>query len=228
MLAIFRKELLSYFDTKIAWIFTVIFVLLANFITFAPNHTLEANIASLDMFFELVPWLYCLLLPALSMSLFADEIKKGSLEVLFSLPISTRDIVLGKFSAAWAFTGICLVLTMNMWVSLNILGEPDNLLIASSYLAAFLLAGSLLAVGINLSVLTKSQTIAFILNALIIIALLFLGSVKQLDFLSLFDFLPAYMTMISGLIKISDLVFFFTLGALGLISAAVLLEGKKL
>ena len=99
------------------------------------------------------------------MRLWAEERKSGTIELLMTLPISTWEAVIGKFLAAWAFIGVALTLTFPMWITVNVLGNPDNGVILASYLASFLMAGAFLAIGSCISALTKNQVIAFIIAA---------------------------------------------------------------
>ena len=96
------------------------------------------------------------------MRLWAEERKSGTIELLMTLPISPWEAVLGKFLAAWAFIGVALLLTLPMWITVNLLGNPDNGVIFASYIGSFLMAGAFLAIGSCISALTKNQVIAFI------------------------------------------------------------------
>ncbi len=240
MKAIFKRELYNYFNTKTTLIFAGCFVFIANFLAFYVGGILELNNASMLSFFAYHPWLYCLLLPAVSTPLIADESKKGSIEVLFSLPQSSFAISLGKFLAAWTFTGICLIATMTLWGTLNFLASPDNLMIFSGYIASFMLAGCFLVIGINVSTLTNSSTIAFIITVTLGILLLIISNVGDLSFIQnimpdfiikaiyTFDLMPAYHNMTNGIIKLSNIIVFFAFIFLGLVVNFALLERKKL
>ena len=110
------------------------------------------------------------------MRLWAEERKTGTIELLMTLPISPWEAILGKFLAAWAFIGLALVLTFPMWITVNILGRPDNGVILASYLGSFLTAGAFLAIGSCISALTKNQVIAFIVAAAICFLLVMSGA----------------------------------------------------
>ena len=99
------------------------------------------------------------------MRLWAEERKSGTIELFLTLPISVGEAVLGKFLAAWAFAGIALALTFPFWITVNVLGSPDNGVILASYIGSFLMAGAFLAIGAALSALTKNQVIAFVMTA---------------------------------------------------------------
>ncbi len=162
---IFRRELASYFATPLAYIFIVIFLVMAGVLTFFVGNFFERGQADLQAFFTFHPWLYLVLIPALSMRLWAEERKSGTIELFLTLPISMLSAVLGKFLAAWAFAGIALALTFPFWLTVNYLGTPDNGVILASYVGSFLMAGAFLAVGACLSALTKNQVIAFVITA---------------------------------------------------------------
>jgi ABC-2 type transport system permease protein len=160
---IFKRELNGYFSTPIAYVFIVIFLLLSGVFTFHLGGFFGRGQADLQAFFTFHPWLYLFLIPALSMRLWAEERKSGSIELLLTLPISITDAVLGKFLAAWAFTGIALALTFPMWITVNYLGSPDNMVIVAGYIGSLLMAGGFLAMGSSISALTKNQVIALLL-----------------------------------------------------------------
>src|SRR6266436_1879630 len=163
--AIFRRELVGYFATPLAYVFIVIFLVMAGVLTFFVGNFFERGQADLQAFFTFHPWLYLVLIPALSMRLWAEERKSGTIELFLTLPISMLSAVLGKFLAAWAFAGIALALTFPFWLTVNYLGTPDNGVILASYIGSFLMAGAFLAVGACLSALTKNQVIAFVVTA---------------------------------------------------------------
>src|ERR671934_899533 len=160
--AIFRRELSGYFTTPLAYVFIVIFLVLAGVLTFFVGGFFERNQADLQSFFTFHPWLYLVLIPALSMRLWAEERKSGTIELFLPLPIRLSEAVIGKFLAAWCFAGIALALTFPFWITVNVLGDPDNGVILASYLGSWLMAGAFLAVSAAISGLTKSQVLAFI------------------------------------------------------------------
>ncbi|MBT7943237.1 MAG: ABC transporter permease subunit, partial [Alphaproteobacteria bacterium] len=141
-----KRELKSYFATPLAYIFIVIFLALTGAFAFYIGRFFTREQASLITFFNYHPWLYLMLVPAVSMRLWAEERKTGTIEILMTLPVSTLDAVLGKFFAAWAFLGIALLGTFPIWISVNVLGDPDNGVIVASYLGSFFMAGAFLAI----------------------------------------------------------------------------------
>ena len=133
-----KREFKGYFTTPLAFVFIVIFLALTAAFAFYIGGFFQRGQADLKVFFSFHPWLYLLLVPAVAMRLWAEERKSGTIELLMTLPISTAEAVLGKFLAAWAFTGVALALTFPMWITVNVLGEPDNGVIVASYVASFL------------------------------------------------------------------------------------------
>jgi ABC-2 type transport system permease protein len=239
VVAVFKRELASYFATPIAYVFIVIFLLFSGGFTFFFGGFYEAGQADLAAFFYWHPWLYLLLCAALSMRLWAEERKSGSIELLMTLPLETWQVVAGKYLAAWAFTAIAVALTFPVWITVNYLGEPDNGVIFAAYLGSILMAGGFLAIGACLSATTKNQVIAFILTVVTCFALLVPGVSVVQQVLSgiapqwLVDGLvsigpQAHFDYISkGVIDLRDIVYFALLIGIALYANAVALELKK-
>ena len=167
---IFAREFRAYFATPLAAVFLVIFLFLAGLFTFNIGSLYERNQADLRPFFQFVPWLFLLILPAISMRLWAEERRTGTIELLVTLPFALADLVVGKFLAAWAFATVAIALTLPLWGTLAWLGDPDHGTLCTGYLATILLAGFMLSVGSLISAWTKNQVIAFVLS----VALLFI------------------------------------------------------
>src|SRR5665213_1985788 len=144
---IMRRELGSYFATPLAYVFILIFLVLANSFTFYLGGCFVRGQADLAPFFNFHPWLYLFLIPALAMRLWAEERKSGSIELLLTQPVTLWEAVLGKFLAAWIFAALALALTFPLWITVNYLGRPDNGTILAAYLGSLLLAGGFLAIG---------------------------------------------------------------------------------
>ncbi len=164
---IVKRELGAYFSTPLAYVFIVIFLALSGAMTFFMGAFFERGQADLNSFFSFHPWLYLFLIPAISMRLWAEERKTGTIELLLTLPVPTWVIVIGKFLAAWGFIAIALVLTFPLWITVNYLGSPDNGVIFASYIGSLVMAGGYLSIGSFLSAVTKNQVIAFILTAVV-------------------------------------------------------------
>ncbi|MBT3735933.1 MAG: ABC transporter permease subunit, partial [Gammaproteobacteria bacterium] len=172
---VMKRELDSYFSTHLAYVFILIFLVLSGVFTFYLGSFYERGQADLLPFFNFHPWLYLFLVPALSMRLWAEELKSGSIELLLTLPVTIVDAVVGKFLAAWIFAGISLMMTFPLWLTVNYLGDPDNGVIFTSYIGSWLMAGSFLAIGSCMSALSKSQVIAFILCGVVCLLFVLAG-----------------------------------------------------
>jgi len=170
-----KREFAAYFATPLASVFLIVFVALTGAFAFYVGNFFDRGQADLYPFFAYHPWLYLLLVPAVAMRLWAEERKSGTIELLMTLPVSPWAAVLGKFLAAWAFIGVALVLTFPIWITVNVLGEPDNGVILTGYLGSFLMAGAFLAIGAFVSALTKNQVIAFIVASTICFLFLMSG-----------------------------------------------------
>src|SRR5438132_10024926 len=160
VLTIFRRELSAYFATPLAYVFIVIFLVMAGMMTFFVGNFFERSQADLQSFFTFHPWLYVVLIPALSMRLWAEERRSGTIELFLTLPIRMTEAVIGKFLAAWCFAGIALALTFPFWITVNFLGQPDNGVILASYIASWLMSGAMLAVRACDSVMTYHNVIS--------------------------------------------------------------------
>ena len=237
--AVCRRELLSYFATPVAYVFIVIFLVLASTFTFYLGNFYERGQADLSPFFTFHPWLYLFLVPALSMRLWAEERKSGSIELLVTLPLELWEAVLGKFLAAWAFTLLAIALTFPLWITVNYLGAPDNGAILAAYIGSGLMAGGFLAVGSCISATTKNQVIAFILAVVACFLLLLAGFPLVLDVFSgwapqaLVDaiaslsFLTHFQSISRGVIDLRDLVYFALLIAACLYANTIVLAIKR-
>ncbi len=236
---IFRRELASYFATPVAYVFIVIFLVLAGAFTFYLGGFYERNQADLIPFFTFHPWLYLFLIPAISMRLWAEERKTGSIELLLTLPVTMVQAVVGKFLAAWAFAGIALALTFPLWITANYLGDPDNGAIVAGYIGSLLMAGSFLAIGSCISALTRNQVIAFILTVVICFLLLLAGFPLVLeatgallpqflvDAIASLSFLTHFNSISKGVIDLRDLVYFGLMIGFWLYASAVVIDLKK-
>lgn len=237
--AVFKRELGGYFYTPVAYVFIVVFLLLTGVFTFQQGSFYERGQADLQPFFLFHPWLYLFLVPAVSMRIWAEERKQGTLELLLTLPIPLPVAVVGKFLAAWAFCGIALALTFPVWITVNYLGNPDNGVIFAAYVGSFLMAGGFLAIGSFVSSLTRNQVIAFVGTAVACLGFVLAGYPTVTDFFSQwagqsivdaiasFSFLTRFESISKGVIDLRDLVFFGSLILVCLFATAVMVEAKK-
>ena len=239
ILTILKRELMAYFATPVAYVFIVIFLLMTGIFTFHIGGFYERGQADLEPFFRFHPWLYMLLIPAISMRLWSEERKTGTLELLMTLPVSLVEAVIGKFLAAWCFTTIALALTFPVWITVNYLGDPDNTVIAAGYLGSLLLAGGCLAIGSCISALTKNQVIAFVISFVICFAFNLSGFPVVLDLfstwapqvivdaISSFSFLTHFESILKGVVDVRDIIYFASLIAFWLYANTLAIEAKK-
>jgi ABC-2 type transport system permease protein len=239
VLTIFRRELAGYFATPLAYVFIVIFLVMAGILTFFVGNFFERGQADLQPFFTFHPWLYVVLIPALSMRLWAEERRSGTIELFLTLPIRMTEAVVGKFLAAWCFAGIALALTFPFWITVNFLGRPDNGVILASYIASWLMAGTMLAVGACVSVMTKNQVIAFVVTAALGFILTVAGSPIVLGLfqgwapewlvrgVTQVSFLGHFSAITRGVIDMRDLVYFLSVMIAFLAANAILVDLEK-
>ncbi len=236
---VFRREMASYFATPVAYVFIVIFLALNGVLTFYVGNLFDRNQADLAPFFSFHPWLYLFLIPALSMRLWAEERRTGTIELSMTLPLTAGQLVVGKFLAAWAFTAIALALTFPIWLTVNYLGAPDNGAILAASLGSLLMAGGFLAIGSFVSALTKNQVIAFVVATTLCFLFVAMGSTMVLTFLGelaeggVADFLRSLSVMnhfseiSKGVVDFRDAVYFATLICLFLFLNVVAIDRLK-
>ncbi len=236
---IFRRELSSYFATPLAYVYIVIFLMMTGVFTFYLGNFFERRQADLMPFFMFHPWLYLFLIPAVSMRLWAEERKTGTLELLLTLPVSLGQAVLGKFLAAWVFTGLALLLTFPMWLTVNYLGSPDNGVILASYLGSWLMAGGFIAVGSCMSASTSNQVIAFILSVVVCFLLVVAGypivldafqswaPASVVDAIGALSFLTHFEAISKGVLDLRDVMYFLIMMAAWLLATAIVIDMKK-
>jgi len=239
VLAIARREFAAYFATPLATVFIVIFLLLSGAFTFYLGDFFEIGQADLQSFCRFHPWLYLLLVPAVSMRLWAEERKTGTLELLLTQPVAIWQAVLAKFMAAWALLALALALTFPIWITVNWLGEPDNGVIFASYLGSALMAGSLLAAGGCLSAATRSQVVAFIFTLVVCLALLLAGFPMALDpvrtiapqgvvdAVSNLSVMTHFQAVTRGVLDLRDVVYFALSILAWLVATVLVIEIKK-
>ena len=236
---IFHREFTGYFSTPLAYVFIVIFLALSGALTFYLGRFFERGQADLASFFTFHPWLYLFLIPAVAMRMWAEERKSGTIELLMTLPVSTFQVVLGKYLAAWTLVSVALILTFPMWLTVNYLGNPDNGVILAGYIGSLIMAGAFLAVGSCISALSKNQIIAFIVAAAV--SFLFLSSGLDMvlaffrgwapefvvDAIGSLSFLTHFVAITGGVIDLRDFIFFASVIALSLFINVALVDIKK-
>ena len=226
MLALIKRELKLYFITPVAYIFTAIFILTSMSLTFYFGSFFSSGVAELSIFFSFIPWVFIFFISAVTMKSWSEEKRLGTIELLLTLPIPLWKIVLSKFIATWAFVTFSIILTFPIWITVNYLGNPDNLIIIGQYLGVILMAGAYISLGIFFSSLTSNQIIAFILS--ILVSFLFTISgfplmvsfvteilpVEIVELISSFSFLTHFNSIQTGFFSLKGLFFFVSFIAL--------------
>jgi len=236
---LFKREFLGYFRSPVAYVFIVIFLLASVGSTFFLGNLYDSNQASLDPFFNYLPWLFLIFVPAVGMRLWAEERRSGTIELLFTLPVTMVEAVVAKFLAGWAFLGVALALTFPLWITVNYLGSPDNGVIFAGYLGCFLMAGAYLSVSCFTSALSKNQVIGFILGVVICFVLVLLGwgvftdvlasflPATLIDVISQIGFISHFQAISRGLLDSRDLIYFVSAIVVGLSLNTLVLNARK-
>jgi len=234
-----RRELAAYFQSPVAYVFLVIFLLLAGLFTFTFGGFFERGEASLAAFFGWMPWLFLFLVPAVGMRLWSDERRLGTIELLLTFPVTPWQAVLAKFLASWLFLAIALALTFPLVITANVLGDPDNGVIACGYIGSLLLAGAYLAVSSMTSALTRNQVISFILAVMLCVVLIMIGFNPVTDLLARwaspwlveavagFSVLTHFDGLQKGVIDTRDLLYFLSLIAFALFTTEAIIRGHR-
>jgi ABC-2 type transport system permease protein len=236
---VIRRELSGYFSTPVAYVFIVAFLALLGAMTFFVGNFFERGLADLNAFFQFHTWLYMLLIPAISMRLWAEERKTGTIEMFLTLPISLTQAVMGKYLAAVIFAAIALSLTFPIWITVNVLGSPDNGVILSGYIGSLLMAAGFLAIGSFISALTKNQVIAFVVTACLCFVFIASGAPlvlnffsgwapqQAVDFIASLSFLTHFTDISKGVLDVTDLAYFASLIAVFLFATALAVARLK-
>lgn len=240
MTAIYRRELLSYLTTPTAYVFVAVFLFAIGLFTFQVGHFFDNRQAELAYsFFGAHPWLFMIFMPAIAMRLWAEESRSGGIELLLTLPAPTWSLVLGKYLAAWTVAAASLALTFPLWITVNVLGHPDNAAIFTGYLASLLMAGAYLSIGSAMSALTPAQVVAFVLAVMVSFLLTALGLPLVSDFfagfvgggvaeaISRFSIMTHFDAAQRGVIEFRSVFYFLSLIALCLGFTALAVDARR-
>ncbi len=232
-----KRELASYFNSPVAYVFIVIFLLLTGFFTFMMGGFFRFKEATLTSFFVWHPWLYMLLVPAVGMRLWSEERRQGTLELLFTMPVNTAAAIAGKFLAGWIFLGFALLLTLPMPITVCYLGEPDLGPMLTGYIGSFLMAGAYLAISGMTSACTRNQVISFITSVVICLFLVLAGYPPVTNILlkwgaanNLVEFAAGisvifhFESMQRGVLDLRDFVYFISLVVFALFTTNIVLK----
>ncbi len=231
--AIFKKEFLGYFSSPIAYVYLFVYIALTNWLFFQ-TFFLQGQ-ASMRAYFGILPMLFLFFVPAVTMRLWAEEKKSGTIELLLTLPVKVSEVVLGKFTAAYAFLAVSFLFSISVPISVSVAGDPEIGQIVSGYLGALLMGGAYLAIGMFVSHLTENQIIAFILGVVVTFVLFILGSpivTFRLPALivPLFSFIGLgghYDSVIRGVVDSRDIIYYMSVIGFFLFLNVYFIETRK-
>ena len=238
-LFVIRRELADYFTTPVAYVFIVVFLVLLGALTFFMGSFFGRGQADLSAFFQFHAWVYMLLIPAISMRMWAEERKSGTIELLMTLPLSLKQVVIGKYLAAVIFVTITLALTFPLWITVNYLGDPDNGIILTGYVGSLLMAAGVLAIGAFISALTKNQVVAFVMTTAVcfvliasgapIVLSLFSGWAPKflIEFIASLSFLTHYADISKGVLDLRDAIYFLSVITVFLVANMLAVDRLK-
>jgi ABC-2 type transport system permease protein len=234
-----KRELAGYFNSPVAYVFLVIFLLMTAAFTFLIGQFMDRNQATLQPFFMWHPWIYLFLVPAVGMRLWSEERRQGTMELLLTLPISLWHCIVGKFLASWMFLTLALVMTFPIWITVNYLGDPDNSVIVASYIGSFFLAGAYLSITSMTSAFTRNQVISFILSVVICLFLVLCGWPPVTDvvetlaprsvveFVAAFSVMPGIEQFNNGQIDSRTVIYFLSVIGFPLFATSVIIRGLR-
>ncbi|HOV99084.1 MAG TPA: ABC transporter permease [Bacteroidota bacterium] len=226
-----QKELRSYFNSAVAYVVMVVFLVIVGWVYTSSLFLL--NVASLRVFFEWVPSIFLFVVPALTMRLMAEEKKAGTIELLTTKPVEDWEIVLGKFLAAWLLLVIALIPTLIYYITVALLGSVDHGAVIGGYLGLILMAAVYVGIGLFASTLTDNQIVAFIIGFLIMALLYWFDKILIFvpGFLtSIVEFLGIdyhFSSIARGVIDTRDIIYFLSLLGFSLYLSVVMLERRK-
>lgn len=234
-----KREMAGYFGTPIAYVFLVIFVILSGVVTFNLGNFFARGSADLSSFFNYLPWLLLVFIPAVSMRLWAEERKSGTVELLMTLPIAPWEAVTGKWLASVGFIAVALMATFPLWLTVNYLGNPDNGVILTSYLGGLALAAVLLAMGSCVSAFTKNQVVAFVLAVALAFVIVTSGTPIVLDairaiapqpiveMVAAMSALTHFTGAMQGFVALSSVLYVTSMIVFWLFATVIVLSNKK-
>lgn len=234
-----KRELAGYFNSPVAYVFLVIFLLMTAAFTFLIGQFMDRNQATLQPFFMWHPWIYLFLVPAVGMRLWSEERRQGTMELLLTLPISLWHCIVGKFLASWIFLTLALVMTFPIWITVNYLGDPDNSVIVASYIGSFFLAGAYLSITSMTSAFTRNQVISFILSVVICLFLVLCGWPPVTDvvetlaprsvveFVAAFSVMPGIEQFNNGQVDSRTVIYFLSVIGFPLFATSVIIRGLR-
>ena len=234
-----KRELAGYFNSPVAYVFLVIFLLMTGEFTFLIGQFMDRNQATLQAVFMWHPRNYLFLVPAVGMRLWSEERRLGTMELLLTMPISLWHCIIGKFLASWLFLTLALVMTFPIWITVNYLGDPDNTVIVASYIGSFFLAGAYLSITSMTSAFTRNQVISFMLSGVICLFLVLCGWPPVTDvvetlaprsiveFVAAFSVMPSIEQFNNGQIDSRAVIYFLSVIGFPLFATSIIISGLR-
>ena len=230
---ILKKEFRSYFNSPIAYIFITFFLGISAWLFFRGFFLL--NQAEMRGFFGLMPWIFLLFIPAVTMKLWAEEKKLGTVEILMTLPIQDYEVVIGKFLASFALLTVTVLLSLVLPFSVMYLGNPDGGALLSGYIGLLLMGGAYIAIGLFASTLTENQIVAFIFGITACFGLLIIGEDIVLFnapnwVFPIFSYLGLgahYSSILRGVLDSRDIIYYLSVIAFFLYLSTLSVESRK-
>ena len=234
-----KRELAGYFNSPVAYVFLVIFLLMTAAFTFLIGQFIDRGQANLQAFFMWHPWIYLFLVPAVGMRLWSEERRLGTMELLLTMPITLWQCIIGKFLASWIFLTLALAMTFPIWITVNYLGDPDDSVIVASYIGSFFLSGAYLSITSMTSAFTRNQVISFILSVVICLFLVLCGWPPVTDvvetlaprsiveFVAAFSVMPGIEQFNNGQVDSRAVIYFLSVIGFPLFATSVIIRGLR-
>ena len=234
-----KRELAGYFNSPVAYVFLVIFLLMTAAFTFLIGQFIDRGQATLQAFFMWHPWLYLFLVPAVGMRLWSEERRLGTMELLLTMPITLWQCIIGKFLASWIFLTLALAMTFPIWITANYLGDPDDNIIVASYIGSFFLAGAYLSIPSMTSAFTRNQVISCSLSVVICLFLVLCGWPPVTDvvetlaprsiveFVAAFSVMPSIEQFNNGQIDSRAVIYFLSVIGFPLFATSIIIRGLR-
>ena len=239
ILTIAKREVRGYFSSPVAFVFVVIFLLLAGFFSFMVGGLFERGEATLQAFFAWHPWLYLFLVPAVGMRMWSEERRLGTIELLLTMPITPAQAIVGKFLASWVVVALALALTFPIWITVNYLGHPDNGVILAGYIGSLLMAGSYLAITAMTSAMTRNQVVSFIVSVVLALFLILAGyppvtnmlvswaSPWLVNGIASFSVMTHFESIQKGVLDSRDILYFLSVIIFSLFTTGVIIRAHR-
>ena len=234
-----KREVAGYFSSPVAFVFIVIFLLLAGFFTFMVAGFFDRGEANLMPFFTWHPWLYLFLVPAVGMRMWSDERRLGTIELLLTMPVTPWQAIVGKFLASWIVLALALALTFPVVWTVNYLGSPDNGVILGGYIGSLLMAGAYLAISSMTSAMTRNQVVSFIVAVVLSLFLILCGWPPVTDMLvqwakpwfvdgvAAFSVMTHFESIQKGVLDSRDILYFLSVIVFSLFTTGVIIRAHR-